>query len=290
MSAPKRGLGRGLGALLGDTAVPTSAAQETLYEIPIDRITPNPFQPRKRFDAATLEELKNSIAAYGVLVPIIVRRRGEGYELIAGERRWRACALLRKHTIPAIVRGSDDRETLEVAIIENLQRENLNPIEEAAGFQHLIDEFGFTQDELSARLAKSRPTVANTLRLLGLPDAVKAMLVDGRLSAGHGKALLAAREHDRLRLAQRAVNEGLTVRVLERLAGAVTTVQAEKTAPKLRMLSADEHDFESRLRQRFGTHVALVRGGRGGRIEFRFNNDEELMRLGDLLLGEEERT
>jgi ParB family transcriptional regulator, chromosome partitioning protein len=284
MTAPRRGLGRGLAALLGESSVPASPSSETTLEIAVDRVRPNPFQPRKHFDSATLEELKQSIAEYGVLVPIIVRRRGDGYELIAGERRWRACALLRKATIPAIVRTSDDRETLEVAIVENLQRDDLNPLEAAAGFAHLIEEFAFTQEQLSSRLAKSRSTVANTLRLLGLPDAIKAMLADGRLSAGHAKALLAARDEDRMRFAQRAVNEGLTVRALERLTGTAKTAKAPPH--KQRTLSAEEHDFESRLRERFGTRVSLTRAGRGGRIEFRFNNDEELVRLGDLLLGE----
>lgn len=289
MSQPKRGLGRGLGALLGDAPVPTApVAKELLRDIAIGQITPNPFQPRKSFDQQALDELKASIAEYGVLVPIIVRRRGDAYELIAGERRWRASAALQKATIPAIVRESDDRDSLEVAIIENLQRENLNPLEEAAGFQHLIDEYAFTQDEVAQRLGKSRPAIANALRLLALPDAIKAMLVDARLTAGHARALLAAPEHARLKLAERTVNEGLTVRALERLAGAVTTPQAGKAAPKLRELSPDEHAFESRLRERFGTHVALVRNGKGGRIELRFSGDKELLRLGDLLLGENE--
>lgn len=285
MSQPKRGLGRGLGALLGDAPVPTSPTASTpppdgLREIPIARITPNPFQPRKMFDAAALDDLKSSIAEYGVLVPIIVRKRGENFELVAGERRWRACALLQRATIPAIVRESDDRDSLEVAIIENLQRENLNPLEEAAGFASLMDEYGFTQEDLAQRLGKSRPAVANALRLLALPDAVKAMLADGRLSAGHGRALLAARADDRVALADRAVKDGLSVRALERLAGAVKT----PVAGRQRDLSPDEHEFESRLRERFGTHVALVRGGKGGKIEFRFANESELLRIGDLLL------
>jgi ParB family chromosome partitioning protein len=285
MSQPKRGLGKGLGALLGDGPVPTSpGAPETLRDLPVGRITPNPFQPRKTFDSQALDDLKASIAEYGVLVPIIVRKRGENFELVAGERRWRACAALQKVTIPAIVRESDDRDSLEVAIIENLQRENLNPLEEAAGFQHLIDEYAFTQDEVARRLGKSRPAIANTLRLLLLPDAIKAMLVDGRLTAGHARALLAAPEGQRLKLAERAVNEGLSVRVLERLAGAVVTPQTEKRAPVLRELSPEEHEFESRLRERLGTRVALVRSGKGGRIEIRFGDDDELMRLGDLLL------
>jgi ParB family transcriptional regulator, chromosome partitioning protein len=284
MSVPKRGLGRGLGALLGEGAVPVATSHEIVREIPVGEITPNPFQPRRHFDAVALDELKTSIEEYGVLVPIIVRRRADGYELVAGERRWRACAALRRPTIPAIVRASDDRQTLEFAIVENLQRENLNPLEEAAGFQYLVDEYGFTQDELARRLGKSRPAVANTLRLLGLSDAVKAMLVEGRLSAGHARALLTAPEDDRFALAQRAVREGLTVRALERLAAAVGAPRA--AASPARALSAEEREFESRLRERFGTQVTVVRSGRGGRIEFRFGGDEELMRLGDLLLGD----
>jgi len=285
MAVQKRGLGRGLGALLGEGAVPVATSHEIVREIPVDEITPNPFQPRKTFGAATLDELKTSIGEYGVLVPIIVRRRGDRYELIAGERRWRACAALKRPTIPAIVRASDDRQTLEFAIVENLQRENLNALEEAAGFQHLIDEYDLTQDELARRLGKSRPAVANTLRLMGLEDSIKLMLVDGRLSAGHARALLAAPESQRVSLARRAVSEGLTVRALERLAAAPT---APKTATTARELSADERNFESRLRERFGTRVSLVRQSRGGRIEFRFTSDDELIRLGDLLLDNED--
>ncbi len=287
MSAPRRGLGRGLGALLGDASAASANDRELLREIPVDRITPNPFQPRTTFDRQPLDELQASIAEYGVLVPIIVRHRGDGFELVAGERRWRACAALQMTTIPAIVRAGDDRDTLEVAMIENLQRENLNALEEAAGFQALIDDHAFTQDDVARRLGKSRSTIANTLRLLSLPDAVKAMLADGRLSAGHARSLLAAPPAARIALAERTVNEGLSVRTLERLTGAVATTQAEKASPKLRPLTPDEQAFESRLRQRFGTHVSIVRSGRGGRIELRFGSDDELIRIGDLLLGEE---
>jgi ParB family transcriptional regulator, chromosome partitioning protein len=289
MSQPKRGLGKGLGALLGDSPVPTSPAaapqapvtDEAMREIPVERITPNPFQPRKSFETQAMDELQASIAEYGVLVPIIVRKRGENFELIAGERRWRASAALRRTTIPAIVRESDDRDSLEVAIIENLQRENLNPLEEAAGFASLMDEHGFTQEDLAQRLGKSRPAVANALRLLSLADAIKAMLADGRLTAGHGRALLMARVEDRLKLAQRAIDEELSVRALEKLANA-----QKMTPPPVppRELSADEQSFEAQLRERFGTRVALVRSGAGGRIEFRFGSDSELIRLGDLLL------
>ncbi|MDQ2865536.1 MAG: ParB/RepB/Spo0J family partition protein [Candidatus Eremiobacteraeota bacterium] len=284
MSQPKRGLGKGLDALLGGAPFPTQSG-EALRDIPIDRITPNPFQPRKSFDASSLEDLRSSIAEYGVLVPIIVRKRADGFELVAGERRWRACAALQKKTIAAIVRDSDDRDTLEVAIVENLQRENLNPLEEAAGFAHLIDEYAFTQDEVARRLGKSRPAIANALRLLALPDAIKVMLVDSSLSAGHARALLAAPPDERIALARRVVNEGLSVRTLERLAGAVTTPKSVVSESPVKELSADERDFESRLRQRLGTHVTLVRAGKGGRIEIRFGSDVDLTRLGELLLS-----
>ena len=286
MSAPKRGLGRGLAALLGESVVPISSSQDIVREIPLTEITPNPFQPRKTFDGAALDELKASIAEYGILVPVIVRRRGNGYELIAGERRWRASAALQRPSIPAIVRSSDDRQTLEFAIVENLQREDLNALEEAAGFQYLIDEHGLTQEEVARRLGKSRPAIANTLRLLALPDSIKAMLADARLSAGHARALLSAPEPARVPLAERAASEGLTVRALERLAAARTDARP-KAVPTARALTPDERDFEGRLRERFGTHVALVRYRRGGRIEFRFQSDDELLRLGDLLLQKE---
>lgn len=284
MSAPKRGLGKGLAALIGSSPLPVASSHEIVREIPVGEITPNPFQPRRSFDEQKLDELKASIQEYGVLVPVIVRRRDDGYELIAGERRWRACAALARATIPAIVRAGNDRETLEFAIVENLQREDLNPLEEAAGFAHLIEEYGLTQEEVGRRLGRSRPAVANTLRLLALAPAIKAMLVEGRLSAGHARALLSAPEERRVVLAERASAEGLTVRALERLAAAASTPPA---APKLRPLTADERDFESRLRERFGTRVLVVRSGKGGRIEFRFASEDELLRLGDLLLGEE---
>ena len=280
-AAPKRGLGRGLSALLGEP----KAAGDELQQIPVERITPNPFQPRKHFDPESLAELSASIAEYGVLVPIIVRARGSAYELVAGERRWRAAASLQQATIPAIVRESDDRDSLEVAIIENLQRENLGALEEAAGFASLMQEYAFTQEQLALRLGKSRPAIANALRLLGLSDAIKAMVASGGLSAGHARALLAAPEKDRLALAQRAINEGLSVRALERLAGAVTTPQAAGASAG-RSLTPEEADFETKLRFALGAHVALRRSGKGGKIEIKFHNEKELIRIAEVLLGE----
>ena len=285
----KRGLGRGLGALLGDGQVQATepASGTSVREIAVDRITPSPFQPRKNFDRASLADLQTSIAEHGVLVPIIVRERGDGYELVAGERRWRACAALQMAGIPAIVRRSDDRDTLEVAIVENLQREDLNPLEEAAGFVQLIDEHDYTQEQVAHRLGRSRPAIANALRLLSLPEAVKAMLVDGRITAGHARALLSAPEEHRMTLARRAADEGLSVRALERLAGGLSA-PAVRSAARAPALTPEQQDFESRLRIKLGAYVALRRSGKGGRVEIRYTNEKDLMRIADALLGDVE--
>jgi ParB family transcriptional regulator, chromosome partitioning protein len=288
-SAPKRGLGRGLGALLGDAPVPTAPATpivDAIRQIPIERIRPNPHQPRKSFDPQALDELKGSIAEHGVLVPILVRELREGYELIAGERRWRACAALQRTTIPAIVRQSDDRESLEVAIIENLQRENLNPLEEAAGIAELIDAHDFTQEQVAQRLGKSRPAVTNALRLLGLPEAIKALIADGSLSAAHAKAILAAPEAHRLDLARRSAQLGISVRALERIVSAINQPAIEKTKAQPRRAMPEDRDFEARLRTKLGAAVQLRRNGKGGAIEIKFADEEDLIRIADALLEE----
>ena len=292
-SAPKRGLGRGLGALLGDAPMPTSpgtmgAPGESVRQIPVDRVRPNPHQPRKTFDAAALDELKASILEHGVLVPILVRELADGYELIAGERRWRACAAAQRAVIPAIVRPSTDRESLEVAIIENLQRENLNPLEEAAGIAQLIEAHDFTQEQVAQRLGKSRPAVTNTLRLLALPEAVKALLAEGRLTAGHARTILSAPENARLQLAQRVANDGMSVRALESLVAALLAPPPQKPPPvsHARTISAEDREFESRLRTKFGASVALRRGGTGGSVEIKFTSESDLIRIAEILLEE----
>jgi len=280
---PKRGLGRGLGALLGESA----PIAETLREIRVDRVLPNPHQPRKRFEETALEELQTSIAEHGVLVPILVRECGDSYEIIAGERRWRACAALQLRTIPAIVRSSREGESLEIAIVENLQREDLNPLEEAAGIAELIESHGYTQEQVARRLGKSRPAVTNALRLLGLSDGLKAMLADGVLSAGHARALLGAPEDARQLLARRAVNEGLPVRAIERVIAALARgADGAKRHVRTVGLSADDRDFEARLRVHLGAPVALRRGAKGGTIEIRYAGEADLIRISDLLLGE----
>jgi ParB family chromosome partitioning protein len=285
---PKRGLGRGLGALLGDapTTDVTTPSPRGLMQIPLGQIVPNRNQPRKTFDPETLDELRASIGEFGVLVPIIVRANGDHFELIAGERRWRAANAAGLDTIPAIVRQADERESLEVAIIENLQRENLDPLEEAMGFAHLMEAYGFTQERVAERLGRSRSAVANTLRLLALPDGAKALLRSGAISAGHARALLALPPERRDAVAERIVRDGLTVRAVEELAR--PTARARKPAAPAQR-ATDTNDNEAlldRLRYAFATHVALVAREQGGVIEIRYADDADLLRISDLLLAQ----
>jgi len=283
----KRGLGRGLGALLGEgeTSDLTAPARRDLQQVPLAKIRPNPHQPRTTFDARALDELRASIAAFGVLVPVIVRERGDGYELIAGERRVRAAQAAGLDTIPAIVRSADDRESLEVAIIENLQRENLDPLEEAMGFQHLMEAHAFTQEQVAERVGKSRPAVANALRLLSLSDAIKALVREGRLTAGHARAILALPPERREAAARRAVAEGLSVRAVERFA-ADGAPSRKPRATAAQRSSPDGDAFVERLRYKYATNVRHLPSERGGTIELRYADDDDLMRIVDLLLGD----
>jgi ParB family chromosome partitioning protein len=287
MSAQKRGLGRGLDALLGPERAGNAASGNGLVEIRVDAIRPNPRQPRKTFAPAALAELEQSIRELGVLVPILVRpvpiALGErpAYELIAGERRWRAAAAARLETIPAIVRDADDRSSLEVAVVENLQRADLDPLEEAMGFAHLIEEYGYTQERLAERIGKSRPAVANALRLLNLSDPIKALVRSGALSVGHARALLAIDTSERQAVAERIVRDGLTVRDVERL-GERRRSSAPPAAP--RRPSPDRDALEARLRYALGAPVAIVAGVKGGRIEIRYADEGDLGRIVEALL------
>ncbi len=282
MTAPKRGLGRGLGALLGEPVAPAPPFGRGLVHVPVTAISPNPHQPRVTFEPQALDELRASIAEFGVLVPIIVRKlEGEKYELIAGERRWRASAAAGLATIPAMVRSADDRESLEVAIVENLQRENLDPLEEAMGFAHLMEAHDFTQEQVAGRVGRSRPAVANALRLLTLSDAIKALVRDGKLSAGAARALLAIPPERREAVARRVAAEGLSVRAIEALAREPVARSRPETPN-----DAETRALVDRLRYRFATAVALTRRERGGSIEIRYASDDELMRIVDVLLGD----
>ncbi len=284
----KRGLGRGLDALLGpgSTSDVTTPPARGLQQIAISRIAPNPNQPRKTFDETALDELRASIVEFGVLVPIIVRPSGDGYELIAGERRWRAATMAQLATIPAIVRAADERESLEVAIIENLQRENLDPLEEAMGIAHLMEAYGFTQERVAERLGRSRPSIANALRLLHLPDAVKMLVRAGTLSVGHAKAILAFAPDRQVAMAQRAAREGLTVRALESLAQASAPAKKRASGRAPAMSGGDDAELLERLRYKLAAHVALTPRERGGTLEIRYADAGDLLRISDILLGE----
>ncbi len=224
----RRGLGRGLSALMADVGMAEAASVRgglaaSVRDVPIEQVVPNPDQPRRRFDKVALAELAESIRERGVLQPLLVRERGEVYEIVAGERRWRAAQIAQLHSVPVLVRSYSDTEVLEVAIIENIQRADLSPVEEAAAYRQLIDRFGHSQEKLAESLGKSRSYIANTLRLLNLPVDVIGMLETGALSAGHARALVTSEKASQL--ARRIVDDGMTVRETERL------VREEKSGP-----------------------------------------------------------
>jgi ParB family transcriptional regulator, chromosome partitioning protein len=281
----KRGLGRGLSALMADVSLGGSAAGEEQRRrntilVPIEKLRANPLQPRRDFDATALADLSESIRAKGILQPLIVRPTGDGrtYEIVAGERRWRAAQMAQVHELPAISRDLDDTEVLEIAIIENIQREDLNAIEEAMGFRQLMDRFGHTQERMAEALSKSRSHIANLLRLLTLPDAVQDMVRQGQLSAGHARALITS-PHP-LELARIVVERGLSVRETERLA---RTAQPDQTARPRRAGKAEEKDADTRaleadLSSNLGMSVRIAHepGGSAGLLSIRYNTLEQL--------------
>lgn len=311
--AKPRGLGRGLSALLGEpvrtnapanpawatprpeptsnvfeiagqptppaqaAAPPAAGADAGPKQLPIDLVQRNPGQPRKHFDEAELTDLASSIRAHGVLQPILVRPIAGGrYEIVAGERRWRAAQRAGLHAIPAVVRELNEVEVLEIAIVENVQRTDLNPIEEAQGFQALIDRFGRTQQEIAEAVGKSRPHIANMLRLLALPEDLQEMVRDGRLSAGHARAILTA--PDPRKLALRVVNEGLNVREIERLA---QQAKDEKHGPRVSAggsdaKSADTRALEQSLSAALGLEVLITEKGSAGEVRIAYKTLEQL--------------
>lgn len=280
----KQRLGKGLQALITDMA--PQVANDEVQSIAVDSILPNPYQPRRVFQDEQLQELADSIRHHGLIQPVTVRPRGDCFELIVGERRLRAAKIAGLREIPAFVRDMTDLESMEVAVIENLQREDLNPMEEAAAFHHLQDRLGYTQDRLAQRLGKSRPYVANTLRLLTLPTSVAELVSRGTLSAGHARAVLSAPEHLRETVARRIVDHELTVREAEQLATSMPNVSREtKTKKGLATLPLEFREVESRLRDALQTRVALKRSGNKGTIEITYHNSEELERLLELLTG-----
>jgi ParB family transcriptional regulator, chromosome partitioning protein len=282
MSAPKRqALGRGLAALIPGAKPPEAPAgpvarADGLRQVAIEDVHPSPGQPRKRFDDERLDELAASIKAQGIIQPLVVRlREGGGYELIAGERRWRAAQRAGLHEVPAVVRDVAEKRAFEMALVENLQREDLNPIEEAQGFERLIEEFGYTQEALAARVGKDRSTVANALRLLRLPTAVRLLVTEGRLQMGHARALLGLESEEAAeRLARRVVARDLSVRQVEAL---VKHDREGARAPAPAKPSASARDLGERLSRALGTRVRVVETGPGkGHLEVAYHSLDQL--------------
>jgi len=301
----KPALGRGLGALLGGSPIakpptaalismsatasatpPLPAPGSEVHRVPLSRVHPCPFQPRKNFEPEALRELADSIKEQGIVQPLIVRESGGKYELIAGERRWRAAQLAGLSEVPVIVRQASDRDVLELALIENLQRENLNPLEEAQGYAQLVSQFQMTQEEVATKVGKSRAVVANSLRLLKLPAVIQSYLRESRLSVGHAKVILGlASEKQQLAAAERVLDDALNVRQTEAL---VLKLQSRETGSTAGTTPAKPKDaqvssLENQLRERLGTRVRLRYSAGKGALEIAFFSDAEFERLLQIL-------
>ncbi len=282
--AGAKGLNKGLGALLGDfTETP---AEQSAYQIlPIHKVEPNPGQPRQDFDPEELQALADSIATHGIVQPLTVREVSGGYyQIIAGGRRWRAARLAGLHEVPVVIMEADDKTTMELALIENLQRQDLNPVEEALGYRTLMEEYGLTQEDTATRVGKSRPAVANALRLLSLHPQVLEMVRSGRLTAGHARAVLSLKEErQQLEAAQKISNLGLSVRQAELFCKNLS----KPTAPKKEFSFAVDYvaECEKTLSKHLGRGVKIVNGKRKGRFELEFYGQEDLQVLLDALMG-----
>ena len=280
----RKALGKGLGALLPTGGATASIPGKRVFmQCPIEKITPNRYQPRKIFDETALAELTSSIKEKGVLQPLIVRSSGnDSYELIAGERRWRASQRAGLQQVPVVLKEVSDRESLEIAIIENIQRADLNPVEEAEGYRRLMDEFSYTQEELAGKVGKERATISNHLRILKLPEEVKKDIADGLLSLGHAKALLGLEKRGEIIEAKKAViKKGLSVREAEALVKRARQGSQKKKAAT--EIDNDLADLEERLKRHFGTKVRIARSGKKGKVEINFYSDEELDSLIEII-------
>ena len=277
----KRGLGRGLGALLSATP----GEEDSLVEVAIDQIEPNPNQPRKSFESSSLDDLAASIRNSGVIQPVVVRRLGSGYQLIAGERRWRAARQAGLERIPAIVREATDAESLELALIENLLREDLNPMEEAEAYRNLLAQFSWTQEQLAQRIGRDRTSIANALRLLRLPDEIQADLRGGRLTMGHARALLAlTTTAEQLKLRDEILAHDWSVRATEDSIRATESAAPPRRTPRRRRGHSPElAALEQSLQRALMTRVVISGNERRGKIEVVYATADELERISDLL-------
>jgi ParB family transcriptional regulator, chromosome partitioning protein len=282
MSLPKKGLGRGLSALIPSVTEPRAetSKEDVNFQIEVDRITPSPFQPRRAFDEAKIEELASSIRNQGIIQPLVVRRKGDGYELIAGERRWRAAMKAGMSQVPVVVRDATDHEALQLALVENLQREDLNPIEEASGYRRLQQEFQWSQEEMAEKVGKSRPAIANSMRLLALPPEVQAEVSAGNLPAGQARALLGLQTEPLIISACRdVVAKGLSTRETEKLVRQLMSGRRRKRqAPTI---DPDLRSVIEELQRLLGTRVRLLPKARStrGKIEIEYYSLADLERI-----------
>lgn len=290
--AKNRGLGRGLDALFADQApaVPPEReedaqaqnnAKDTVQYIDINEIKPNENQPRKVFDEEKIDELASSITEHGIIQPLVVRKKKNGFEIVAGERRWRAARKAELKKVPCLIRDFNDEENMLIAIIENMQREDLNPIEEAEGLHQMIKTYGLTQEDVSKSVSKSRPYITNALRLLKLPKEIQGLVTEGKLTTGHARALIPIEDKVlQAQLCKRIIDEGLSVRKVEELAAAAGK---PKKKPAKKTKSADTLHVEHELKNLFGTRVNINQKGKKGSIELEYYSTEELNRLIELL-------
>ena len=279
----RKALGRGLGALLSSDRTVDLGSETS--EVEIDSIVPGPQQPRTYFDEASLESLAESIRSHGVVQPLLVRRRDGGYELIAGERRWRAARLAGLTRVPVVVKEVPDESLLEIALIENIQRENLNPIEEAQAYRKLIEAVGLTQEALASRVGRDRSYITNYLRLLRLPEDLQQLVIEGRLSTGHARTLLAVDHADvQRRMARRIIDDGLSVRATEQMVHKATEEKPSKTPASPKPEDPNVRAAETKLRRALGTQVKIHMSEAGrGRVEISFFNIQDLDRIYNLL-------
>jgi ParB family chromosome partitioning protein len=276
----RQALGKGLGALIPEKGVPEGEGKKALQQCGIEEVQPNPFQPRKTFSDEQLQELVDSIREKGILQPLLVRRKSDGYELIAGERRWRAAQRAGLREIPILVRDVSDSEMLELSLIENIQRENLNPIEEAEAYKRLVEQFHFTQEEISKKVGKDRTTIANTVRLLRLPPEIKLSLAEGKITMGHARAFLSLDGVDKQKLLwKKLLAGGLSVRQTESLVKRLRT----RSSPTPRRSNPEWSALVEELQRALGTKVRIVGKRKRGKIEIDFFSPDELDRIIELL-------
>ncbi|WP_018663485.1 ParB/RepB/Spo0J family partition protein [Heyndrickxia acidiproducens] len=276
-----KGLGKGINALFANMDVDK---EDSVQEVKIKELRPNPYQPRKVFEPEALNELKESIIQHGILQPLIVRKSIKGYEIIVGERRFRAAKAAKLTTVPVVVRNLSDQQMMELAVLENLQREDLTPIEEANAYQFLLEKLEMTQEELAKRLGKSRPYIANHLRILSLPAAIKDLMSNGKLSMGHGRTLLGLENKEKMQeLADKTIAEGLSVRQLEKLVQSINQNVSRETKKEKPEKDIFIREHETVLREKFGTTVTIKQLKKKGKIEIEFLSNDDLERILEIL-------